>query len=80
MQRSLIAIAEKRNEKTPETIRPDKPVGIIISSRPFENSALQSKRLIFNENALGRNWSLVLFIGLILAQSTLGKIHVRDTL
>jgi hypothetical protein len=80
MQRPLIACAGKRDRKPAETIRPEKQVGIVISSRPFENSALRASRKLFQKIALGRNWSLVLFIGIILAQSTPGKIHVRDSL
>jgi hypothetical protein len=80
MQRPLIACAGKRDRKSTETIRPEKRVGIVISSRPFENSALRASRKLFQKIALGRNWSLVLFIGVILAQSTPGKIHVCDSL
>jgi hypothetical protein len=80
MQRPLIACAGKRDRKPAEIIRPEKQLGIVISSRPFENSALRASRKVLQKIALGRNWSLVLFIGVILAQSTPGKIHVCDSL
>ena len=79
MQRPLIACAGKRDRKSTETIRPEKRVGIVISSRPFENSALRASRKVFQKIALGLTQKTAADMGHLQLSGPGGMIEVLDS-